>query len=432
MGVHLERALVLFEQSRFELAEEELRQDLAAEPDNAAALALLGLCLAEREEYRQATWAAQEAVTHDPESPFAYYALASIMQDREFLDDALQAIEEAIRLDPKHTNYLALLSSIRFDQSRWHDALAAAEQGLRLDPEHSACANLRAMALSKLGRMVEARSAIESALATDPLNAVTRANQGWTDLLRGDTTGALEHFREALRLDADFAMARQGIVESLKSRYLVYRLLLRFMLWMGSLNRRAQWGIILGGAVGYVTLLGIEDSYPDLAPWIWPALLLYLGFGVITWIADPLFNLLLRLDRFGRLAMTPVQHTASTWVGVCLLGAVLLATIGLVANSWKIGLVMGAFGLLVLPVARIFDCQPGWPRAAMATYALGLAGFWAASVALLMTAFRVAETDRGLYSTYHDVGLGALGIFVAGAFLSSVVSLALVVYKPKL
>jgi tetratricopeptide (TPR) repeat protein len=429
MGVHLERALVLFEQSRFDLAEAELQKDLAAEPDNATALALLGLCLAEREEYRQATWAAQEAVTHDPELAFAHYALASILQDRERLDDAQQAIEEAIRLDPTHTNYFALRSSIHFDHGRWHDALASAEQGLRLDPEHGACANLRAMALSKLGRVVEARSAIESALASDPLNAVTRANQGWADLQRGDTSQALEHFREALRLDAEYAMARQGIVESLKSRYLVYRLLLRFMLWMGSLNKRSQWGLILGGAVGYVILLVIEDSYDYLAPWIWPALIVYLAFGVMTWIADPVFNLLLRADPFGRLAMTPVQMTASTWVGVCLLMALVLAAVGLATASWKVCAGMSAFGLLVLPVARIFDCQPGWPRLGMAAYTALLAGIWAISVALLLTA---RHAPQATVAWYHDIGLWALGVFVAGAFLSSVVALALVIYKPKL
>src|SRR5262249_23382870 len=177
-----------------------------------------------------------------------------------------------IRLDPKNTNFLAQLASVRFDQGRWQDVLEIAEQGLRIDPEHVACINFRAMALNKLGRASEARAAIDTALARDPLNAVTHANQGWACLQRGDVTHALEHFREALRLDAEFAMARHGIVECLKTRYIIYRLLLRFMLWMAGLSKRAQWGLILGGAVGYLGLLAVQGEWPEYAPMIWPVL----------------------------------------------------------------------------------------------------------------------------------------------------------------
>src|SRR5229473_5418054 len=99
MGVHLERALLLYEQSRFDLAEQEVRLDLEAEPENGTAHALLALCQAERGQNREATWSAQEAITREPDLPFAHYALASVMQDRERLDEALQAILEAIRLD---------------------------------------------------------------------------------------------------------------------------------------------------------------------------------------------------------------------------------------------------------------------------------------------------------------------------------------------
>src|SRR5262245_18242691 len=195
MGVHLQRALILYEQSRFDLAEQEVRRALEGEPDSATAHAVLGLCLAERGQNREAMWSAQEAVAREPDLPFAHYALASILQDRERLDEAQQSILEAIRLDPKNTNYLAQLASIRCDQGRWQDALEATEESLRGEAEHIASINLRALALNKLGRAAEARAAIQSALVRDPLNAVTLANHGWACLQKGDTSLALEHFR---------------------------------------------------------------------------------------------------------------------------------------------------------------------------------------------------------------------------------------------
>jgi tetratricopeptide (TPR) repeat protein len=430
MGVHLERALILFEQSRFDLAEQEVRRDLEAEPDNATAHALLGLCLSERGEHRQAMWAAQEAVNQEPDLPFAHYALASIMQDRERLNEAKQAIEEAIRLDPKNTNYLAQLASIRFDQGRWQEALEVSEQGLRLDAEHVACANFRAMALNKLGRASEARAAIASALRKDPSNAVTHANQGWACLQKGDAAQALEHFREALRLDAEFAMARHGIVECLKTRYLIYRLLLRFMLWMAGLSKRAQWGLILGGAAGYLGLLFVKDEWPTLAPLIWPLLIIYLLFGVLAWIADPLFNLLLRLDRFGRLALTPSQLKASNWVGLSLLGVVVWVAIGLFTGYQEALLGAAVFGLLVIPLTGIFDCQTGWPRRTMAAYTAVLAVLGLVGSSFLL-AMRILELEEDVEHGYKLAGLYIMGAFVLGSFLSGWVAIVLIMVRSK-
>ena len=109
----------------------------------------------------------------------------------------------------------------------------AAERGLAIDPEHNVCTNLRAMALVQLGRKDEAAETLGSALANDPENALTHANQGWALLHQGDHQRALEHFREALRIDPELEWAQAGIVEALKAQYLIYRLMLRFFLWMG-------------------------------------------------------------------------------------------------------------------------------------------------------------------------------------------------------
>jgi tetratricopeptide (TPR) repeat protein len=430
MGVHLERALMLYEQSRFDLAEQEVRMDLEGEPGNGTAHALLALCQAERGLIREATWSAQEAVTREPDLPFAHYALASVMQDRERLDEAQQSILEAIRLDPKNTNYLAQLASIRCDQGRWQDALESTEQGLRLDPEHIACINLRALALNKLGRATESRAAIESALARDPLNAVTHANLGWACLQKGDATKAQEHFREALRLDSEFAMARHGLVECLKTRYVVYRILLRFMLWMAGLSKRWQWIIILGGAIAYLVLLILVNVESEMAPVIWPVLLAYLAFGVLTWIADPLFNLLLRLDSYGRLALSPTQRTASSWVGVCLAVALIGLIVALISWSHTVWAMTAICGLLVLPITGVFNCPPGPTRRNMVYYTLAIIVSGAIGALLLppASAEKGGSTDRQAIWSFLSFLL--LSVSVLGAFLSGGVVLLLLSRRP--
>jgi tetratricopeptide (TPR) repeat protein len=437
MGVHLERALMLYEQSRFDLAEREVRTDLEGEPENATAHALLALCQAERGEVREATWSAQEAVTREPDLPFAHYALASVLQDRERLDEAQQSILEAIRLDPKNTNYLAQLASIRCDQGRWQDAMEATEQGLRLDPEHIACINLRALALNKLGRAAESRAAIESALARDPLNAVTHANLGWACLQKGEADKALEHFREALRLDSEFAMARHGIVECLKTRYAVYRFLLRFMLWMAGLSKPWQWGIILGGAAAYLILLFILLFTVDLddSSWwgrlIWPLLISYLAFGVMTWIADPLFNLLLRFDRFGRLALSSGQRTASTWVGACLAFAFIFMMAALFTGSHALWAASALSGLLVIPITGVFNCPPGPSRRLMVYYTLAIILCGVVGI-LLLPAMPAEREDVNLAFVLRMIlALFFLGAGVLATFLSGGLVLMLLNRNPR-
>ena len=374
MNPNLERGLLLFQQSRHELAENELRQALAADPHDAYPHALLALCLAAREKFDEATTEARQAIHLAPDFPFAHYAHAHILYDRNHYPEAQAAIEEAIRLDSTDADYFSLLASIHFDERRWADSLKAAEQGLQFDPEHVGCTNLRAMAMVKLGRRAEAGATIDTALARNPGNATTHANQGWTLLEQGEPKKALEHFREALRLDPENECARHGIVEALKARNLIYALMLKYFLWMSKLSSRAQWGIILVGYFGNRGLGVLAQSKPALAPWIWPIRILYIVFALMTWLAYPLFNLLLRLNRFGRLALSREQVVASNWVGGCVFATLLgLAGCALFGTDSGWLLVAMVFGFLMLPVAGVFRCATGWPRNVMAACTILLA-----------------------------------------------------------
>src|SRR5436190_437945 len=275
MSPQLQRALLLFEQSRYEMAEAELRQSLSTDPHDAYSHALLGLCLAEREEFGSATEEAQQAIHLAPDFPFAHFALANILLHRDRHDEALPVINEALRLDPSDADSYSLLAAIHFEEKRWTEALEASERGLQQDSEHIGCTNLRAMALVKLGRRSEAGQTIDAALAKNPQNALTHANQGWTLLERGDPKKALEHFREALRLDPEHEWARRGIVEALKARHFIYAFMLRYFFWMSRLSGRVQWMVILGGYFGNQVLRAMSRSNPALQPWVLPVQIAY-------------------------------------------------------------------------------------------------------------------------------------------------------------
>jgi tetratricopeptide (TPR) repeat protein len=380
MSGNLDRALLLYNQSRYELAEREVRQSLSDDPDHPVAHAVLAFCLAGRKQFDEARQEAERAVALAPWFPFVHYARAKVLYQQDRLPEAEDALAEAIRLDPGDPDQFALRASIQFDRRRWDDALASAEQGLAIDPDHVNCANLRAMALVKLGRKAEAGATIEGALAKDPENALTHANQGWTLLHQGDHKKALEHFREALRIDPELEWARVGIVEALKARHLLYRVMLRYFLWMSTLSRQVQWAVVLGILFGPRLLSSLAESVPAAAPAIIPLAVGLVGFAYLTWVADPLFNLLLRVNRFGRYALSRDQVVASNWVGACLVGG-LVAAVAFVPLSRDLALIgLAYFALLILPLAATFRCPGGWRRWAMGLYTalvacVGLAWF---------------------------------------------------------
>lgn len=382
----IERGQLLYQQSRYDLAETELRQALGAEPGDAYAHALLALTLMKRKELDEAAKEAEQAIHLAPDYAFAHYALAKVWYERDHFDRSRTAIEEAIRLDPDDPDYRFLLSAIHYDQRRWEESLRVAEEGLALDAEHSSCTNIRAMALVKLGRASEAGATIDAALARDPENPASHANMGWTLLERGNADEALGHFREALRLDPNNEWARSGIVEALKARNPVYGVMLRYFLWMSKLSQRAQFGVIFGGYVANKMLTQAATASPDLAPWLLPFRILYAVFVLLTWTAAPLFNLVLRLNRFGRLALSREQIVESNWIGgAMLLGLLSLGAYYVSGDNQAFLISAMVFGFLIIPLAGTFKTSRGWPRNAMWAYTgvlaiLGLVSVFIASL----------------------------------------------------
>jgi tetratricopeptide (TPR) repeat protein len=316
-------------------------------------------------------------------------------------------------------------------QRRWQDSLDSAEKGLEIDPEDTGCINARAMALVKLGRKQQADAAIAAALELNPDNAFTHANHGWNYLAQGNPRKAQEHFREALRLDPELDYARAGIVEAMKARNIVYRAILGYFLWISRFSERTQWTILIGGYVAYRLLANVARKNPDLSIWIQPLLWAYIAFAVLTWIADPVFNLMLRLSRDGRLALNQDQIRASNWVGACLGTAlVLLIPTFLWPESYFPVIALMA-GLMVLPTSGIFRCDPGWPRRWMTIYTLGmLILFLGATLPAVVPLFVHPVTDD-LNNLLERILSNSIVLFLIAAFLSQFLVNWLVARTPR-
>src|SRR4026207_1503549 len=318
MPSNLEAALAFASHADWPRVVSAARQALTNEPDDALAHALLALALAHLEQGKDAVDAGRRAVALAPELSFAHYALGWALLERAELNAAERSAQEALRLEPDSHGYAPPAAHVRRAQ-----AIKRAEQGLQIEPEHPGCANLRALSLGALGRTDVAAALVNDVLALDPDDAFGLTNRGWLMLRQSRPQEALESFREALRLDPTLDWARPGIVEAVKARRALHRFVLRYELWVASLASRAQWFLILGLFFGGRVVRALLRSNPGLWPVLGPLMALYIFVVFGSWIANPLSNLLLRLNPFGRLALNRAETVASNVVGGCLVAAVI-------------------------------------------------------------------------------------------------------------
>jgi hypothetical protein len=133
---------------------------------------------------------------------------------------------------------------------------------------------------------------------------------------------------------------------------------------------------------------------------------------VLTWIADPLFNLLLRFNPYGRLALTEEQRKSSNLVAGFLGMALLILLSGFVVGFTTPLLAAAAgCGLMVIPMAAIYQIRQGWPRKMMGVYAGALA------VALVTTIVLYWIGDTGAGKIRGPLAMAMLisgGVFLLG------------------
>jgi tetratricopeptide (TPR) repeat protein len=353
MNSHLDRARLLIAQSRFDPAIAELNRAIPLAPDDPVPHALLAVCLAERGEFDAALREARLAVQMAPDLAFAHYVAAYVNWKQDKLGEAETALREALRFDPFDPDHHELLSQIKLQQKKWGEALAAAEQGLGYDAEHLGCANMRAMALAKLG---------------------------WTALHAGQHKQALEHFRESLRLDPTFEWARDGMLEALKARHFLYRVMLRYFLAMSKLSARKQWLVILA-----VFFLG-----KVLLP-------LVVVFVFLSWTAESFFNLALRFNRYGRLLLSREQKLATNLLGGCLLTLLIAAPLAFLTRHDIPVMVAMASALMMIPIAGAFETTFSRGSKFLKLYAAGLGLLLILAAVLWLVARDLAPIPTGLF-----------------------------------
>ncbi len=375
-GIELARS------GRFDLAEPELRRALALDPESPELHSTLSITLSNLGRPAEGLEEADQAVALAPDNDYAHYARAVALLDLGRSTKATDAAREAIRLNPDSVSARVKLAGALLSRNDFQQALDEVDRALALDPEYADALSVRAVVLSHLGRHPEATSAIRSALALEPGNFWFHANRGWTLLRAGREREALDAFRESLRLEPGFERARLGILEAMKARNVAYRWLLRYGHWMERTPILRRWALLLAGFVVAMTFA--------------PAFGIYFGLLLMGWVGEPLYNLVLLADPFGRMVLTRDETVGALAVATCLWGGVLVIAGGLVAGGPTAPLAGGVLASMSLPVSAVARLRPGSRRRLIVATA-GLAAVGATFVGLTATESRAAPVFGGFY-----------------------------------
>lgn len=424
-GAHLARAIGLFRQGRYDRMEAELRAELAADPEDHEALTWLGLALLKLGREDEALQATGDAIRCRPDHADAHYVRARVLHQKlvgqrlmgailaavgastrpdtaDLAGQVEAALAEAIRLAPNSPEYLDFVADLRREQGRYDEALEVAERGLAVDPHHVGCLYNRALILDRLDRRDEAEAAYRAGLAVAPEHAGLHRHLGELLLGKNAAGPAVEHLREALRLQPDLeADLRPVIAVAMKRRSPAYAWLADHIAspWLLTPLLALPLAALLVGES--LTWRVTEVMSRDL---IAPMGYLLLLFSVVSAI-DPLCNLALARTPFGRLMLTPTDVRQGRAVGVCLLAFLAAAAWAVLMPDKVTPVFLALFCLFwIAPVADSFTLYPRSLQR-IATMATGL------SVACVLAhlAWRWFG-DEATFAAYYPWAMALLGV----------------------
>lgn len=396
------KAVFYFRQNRFEEAEKELYQVLGQQPNDVEALSLLARCQVKLDKNEAALATIRQALALSPDDDQMIFQHARVLYLIDRSEEAVEQIEAAIRINPAEAIYFGLLADLKLHMKKYDEALAYADQGLNLDPEDAYCLNTRASALIKLKRPNDAFDTIATSLENDPENSFTHTNFGWSKLETGHHKAALEHFREALRLNPTNEYAQAGMVEAIKAKNVFYRLFLRYVFWMNRMSAKYQWGFIIGIYLLFRVLQGVAESNPEWQPFLMPLVYAYLVFALSTWFMEPLANLFLLVNPYGRYALSRKERLSALLVGislVCSIGSI----VAYLVTSYESFMATAFFFFgMMIPLASMFKPAKPKPRKQLIGYAIGLG---VVGLLGLIPMWLSGTLEFNLFSTVFLIGL---------------------------
>jgi tetratricopeptide (TPR) repeat protein len=133
----------------------------------------------------------------------SYYRQAQTLMFNENWYEAAEALLECVARNPAHAGGTTALAECYSELGEYDQALSWARKARALSRADSDTANLEASILVALGKLDEAAALISGILAGEPYNREALFVAAELEIARGHPAGAVERYREAVRLFPD-------------------------------------------------------------------------------------------------------------------------------------------------------------------------------------------------------------------------------------
>ncbi len=180
---------------------------LAAQPNDADALHLMGVLAHQTRRHDLAVELIGQAIKRNGRNPIYYYHLGVTLQDHGKPLESIAAYRQAIRLKPDYAEAFKNEGDALKELERLDEALESYDKALAFRPGYAEACNNRGVALKALERLDEALESYDTALAFRPDYAEALINRGnaLNELKRPDE--ALASYDKALALKPGHAEA---------------------------------------------------------------------------------------------------------------------------------------------------------------------------------------------------------------------------------
>lgn len=201
-----------FQSSRHDAAVTTLRRAIALKPDQASTHANLGVALRALERHAEAAEALRQALVLRPDYPEALSNLGLVLHQMAEFEEAIESFEKAIALRPNMAGFYLNLGGTYLHIGKHEDAAASFRTALQHNPKHAAAHSNLGVALHKLGRMEEAEAEMRAALSFKPDSAEAWRGLGLTLREQGRMGEALAALGESIALEPNNFEARQQLL----------------------------------------------------------------------------------------------------------------------------------------------------------------------------------------------------------------------------
>ena len=314
----LQRVQLLLSQGRIDEADKQIRALLEDDPRSELGRYMMAYILFYKGNSRDSEKILLQLQSEDPENTGYLSLLAEINLKEEEYDEAEEKTDRLLEMDPDEVQFHNLKSRLKFAQRYYDGALQFTNSALTIEPENLEALNQKALLAGILGDKNVANNAVLEALEQNPEDPFTIANHGHQLLAEGKVKEALERLSEALRLNPTNNLARYAMQEALKSRFWPYKMFYKYIHFMGRLTAKGSWTVIIGAYVIYQIILRIGQSNTALAPFLMPVAYALLGFFLLSWVINPLMNLYLLTNTYGRLLLDSEEKKMAKLTGLSL------------------------------------------------------------------------------------------------------------------